>query len=57
MLCLDMTLLLAQVGKDICSENFVLQHSLRTGDEKCSQEALDFSNLYIALKIYQMRGI
>lgn len=34
MLWLGMTLLLALVGKNICSENSVLQDSLRTGDEK-----------------------
>lgn len=34
----------------LCTENLVLQHSLGTEDE-----ALEFSNLYIALKMYPMR--
>lgn len=57
MLWLDMTLLLALGGKDISSDNLVLQDSLRTGDKKCFHEALDFSNLFIALKIYPTRHI
>lgn len=57
MLWLEKTLLLALVGKVVCCENIVLQDSLRAGDEKHFLEALDFSNLFTALKIYPIRSI
>ena len=47
----------AKLVKHLWTENLVLEHFLGTGDEKYFQEALEFSNLYIALKIYPMRGM